>query len=155
MNHPPITEITPVRRNTALSRPHALSARDVPIATMKVTNVVERGNFIDVPSAMSIPAIIRLTDPRTRSKAAPSSGCAKLESRRFPIHSLIFFGVRDCIHENMFKDARTRERPMRDEPNNSSPWAWELRPTVVCVTWRAFFDVARATTITMPAPIKK
>ena len=37
MNHPPMTEMTPVMRNTALSRVHALSASDEPIATMKVT----------------------------------------------------------------------------------------------------------------------
>ena len=36
-NHPPITVITPVIRNTADSRPHALSAKDVPIATINVT----------------------------------------------------------------------------------------------------------------------
>ena len=37
MNHPPMTEITPVIRNTALSLPQALSASEEPIATMKVT----------------------------------------------------------------------------------------------------------------------
>ena len=37
MNQPPITDITPVRRPTALSRPQARSAREDPIATMKVT----------------------------------------------------------------------------------------------------------------------
>ena len=37
MNQPPMTDSTPVMRNTALSRPHARSASDVPIATMKVT----------------------------------------------------------------------------------------------------------------------
>ena len=37
MNHPPMTESTPVTRNTALSRLQARSASDVPIATMKVT----------------------------------------------------------------------------------------------------------------------
>ena len=36
-NQPPMTESTPVTLNTALSRLHALSARDEPIATMKVT----------------------------------------------------------------------------------------------------------------------
>ncbi len=82
MNQPPITEMTPVMRNTALSRPQALSASDVPIATMNVTNVVESGSFIDVPQAISIPAIIRFTAPRTRSNAAPSSGWDFDESRR-------------------------------------------------------------------------
>ena len=37
INQPPMTDSTPVMRNTALSRPHARSASDVPIATMKVT----------------------------------------------------------------------------------------------------------------------
>ena len=36
-NHPPITDITPVTRNTALSRLHARSAKELPIATMNVT----------------------------------------------------------------------------------------------------------------------
>ena len=36
-NHPPITLITPDTLYTALSRPQALSDKDVPIATMKVT----------------------------------------------------------------------------------------------------------------------
>ena len=37
MNQPPITDNTPVIRNTALSRPQARSAKDEPIATMKAT----------------------------------------------------------------------------------------------------------------------
>ena len=37
MNHPPMTLRIPVTRNTALSRLHARSASDVPIATMNVT----------------------------------------------------------------------------------------------------------------------
>ena len=37
INQPPITLSTPVIRNTAESRPQARSAREVPMATMKVT----------------------------------------------------------------------------------------------------------------------
>ena len=48
-NQPPITDITPVILNTALFRPHARSESDVPIATIKVTNVVDSGNFSEVP----------------------------------------------------------------------------------------------------------
>ena len=40
-------------RNTALSRPQARSANDEPMATIKVTNVVERGSLSEVPKAMS------------------------------------------------------------------------------------------------------
>ena len=36
-SHPPTTLSTPVILNTAFSLPHALSASDVPMATMKVT----------------------------------------------------------------------------------------------------------------------
>jgi len=36
-NHPPTTVKTPVMRYTALSLPQAPSAREVPIATIKVT----------------------------------------------------------------------------------------------------------------------
>ncbi len=37
MNHPMTTVTTPEMRYTAVSRPHARSASDEPIATMKVT----------------------------------------------------------------------------------------------------------------------
>ena len=37
INQPPMTDKTPVTRNTALSLPHALSAKLEPIATMNVT----------------------------------------------------------------------------------------------------------------------
>ena len=67
MNQPPITVSTPVMRNTALSRVQALSAKLVPMATMKVTKVVERGSFSDVPKAMSNDAITRLTEARSKS----------------------------------------------------------------------------------------
>ncbi|GFI67544.1 hypothetical protein IMSAG192_01076 [Muribaculaceae bacterium] len=73
INHPPITDITPVMRNTALSRLHARSDSDVPMATMNVTKVVERGSFMEVPAAISIPASMRLTEPRMRSNEAPCS----------------------------------------------------------------------------------
>ena len=134
MNQPPMTEMTPVMRNTALSRPHALSASEVPMATMKVTNVVERGSFIDVPHAIRTPASIRLTEPRTRSKAAPSSGCWRVVSKRWLTHLFTLSGVWSLIHPNILIVARTSERPMRDEPNISSPCDCALSPTVVCVT---------------------
>ena len=155
MNQPPITEMTPVMRNTALSRPQALSASDVPIATMNVTNVVDRGSFIDVPQAINIPASIRFTAPRTRSNAAPSSGWAFDESRRRLMTRFRPWGRRSSIHENVFMAPRTSERPRRDEPNISSPWLCELNPTVVCVTWRAFLEVVSDTTIISPAPTRK
>ena len=98
MNHPPIADMTPVMRNTALSLPHALSASEVPIATMKVTKVVESGSFIDVPQAMSILASIRLTEPRTRSKAAPSSACDTEGSIRFAIQRFTPEGACSFIH---------------------------------------------------------
>jgi len=37
INHPPTTLITPLTRYTALSLPQALSAKEAPIATIKVT----------------------------------------------------------------------------------------------------------------------
>ncbi|CDA42478.1 unknown [Prevotella sp. CAG:5226] len=70
MNQPPITVSTPVMRNTAVSRPQARSANDEPMATMKVTNVVERGNLSEVPSAMSNDDTTRLTEARHMSYAA-------------------------------------------------------------------------------------
>ena len=67
MNHPPMTESTPVTLNTALSRLHARSASEEPMATMNVTYVVERGSLSDVPSAMSREATTRLVEALTRS----------------------------------------------------------------------------------------
>ena len=67
MNHPPMTDSTPVILNTALSLLQALSARDVPIATMNVTYVVERGSLRDVPRAIRREATTRFTDALTTS----------------------------------------------------------------------------------------
>ena len=64
INHPPITVNTPVMRNTALSLLQALSANDEPIATMKVTNVVDKGNLSEVPTAMSSDDMTKLTEAR-------------------------------------------------------------------------------------------
>ena len=66
-NHPTITVMTPVMRYTALSRPHALSASDDPIATMKHTYVVERGSLSDVASDMSSADVVRFTVARIMS----------------------------------------------------------------------------------------
>ena len=65
INHPPITEITPVTRNTALSRPHARSANDEPMPTINATYVV------DVPTTINKPANTKFTEARTKSNAAP------------------------------------------------------------------------------------
>ena len=58
-NQPPITFKTPATLYTALSLPQALSAKEVPIATIKVTYVVDNGNFIDVAIDIKIPATIK------------------------------------------------------------------------------------------------
>ena len=70
MNQPPITDNTPVMRYTALSRPQARSANEVPIATMKATYVVDKGNFKEVPKAISNPDKTTFTEARTKSKLA-------------------------------------------------------------------------------------
>ena len=72
-NQPPITLTTPATRYTALSLPQALSASEVPIATIKVTYVVDKGNFIAVAIEIKIPATIRLTDALIISKAGAST----------------------------------------------------------------------------------
>ena len=64
MNQPPITVSTPVMRNTALSRPQARSDNDEPMATIKVTNVVERGSLSEVPKAMSKEDTTKLVEAR-------------------------------------------------------------------------------------------
>ena len=71
INHPPITEITPVTRNTALSRPHARSANDEPMPTINATYVVDNGSFREVPTTINKPANTKFTEARTKSNAAP------------------------------------------------------------------------------------
>jgi len=66
-NHPHITAKTPVIRYTALSRPQTPSAKDVPIETINVTYVVERGNLSDVAIAIKILATVRLIEARSKS----------------------------------------------------------------------------------------
>jgi hypothetical protein len=68
-NQPKITLSTPLTLKTALSLPQALSLKEVAIATMKVTKVVERGNFIEVAKAIRELETERLTEARTKSKA--------------------------------------------------------------------------------------
>ena len=67
VNHPMTTVMTPVMRYTALSRPHALSASDDPMATIKQTYVVERGSLSDVASDMSNAEVVRFTVARIMS----------------------------------------------------------------------------------------
>ncbi len=155
MNHPPITEMTPVILNTALSRPHARSASDVPIATMNVTYVVESGSLSDVPAAIKAPASTRFTDPRTRSNAAPFSIITSEVLNRRPIHCLTPCGIYSLSHDTKPIVQRTRLRDSFDEPNISSPTSCRVRLTEVSTTLRAFLDVASETTITTPAPRRK
>ena len=71
-NHPSITLITPATLYTALSLPQALSDKEVPIATMKVTYVVDNGSFIEVAIEIKTPATIKLTEALIISKAGAS-----------------------------------------------------------------------------------
>ena len=147
--------MTPVIRNTALSRPHARSASDVPMATIKVTNVVERGSFSDVPRAIKAPASTRFTEPRIKSNAAPWSMMVSSTLNRRWNHALTRNGVTRRTHAISDSDHLTTRRAMRDDPNISSPTFWLPSPISVCATLRAFFDVASDTTIIRPAPMRK
>src|SRR5574344_1706985 len=73
INHPPITEMTPVTLNTALSLLQALSAKLEPIATIKVTSAVERGNLKVGPSVRSMDERTSGAAARTKANAAVSS----------------------------------------------------------------------------------
>lgn len=153
-NHPPITDITPVMRKTALSRPQARSANEVPMATIKVTNVVERGSLSDVPRAIRAPASTRLTDPRIRSKAAPFSIIVSSALKRLLNQRRTLGGVMRSTASATATVLRTSVRAMREEPNISSPPAWLPSPTSVCDTFCAFLEVASETTMMTPAPIR-
>ena len=64
---------------------------------MKVTKVVDKGSLRVVPKAMSMLAIIRFTEPRIRSKAAPSSSWVTEVSMRRLIQRLSRAGKRSFI----------------------------------------------------------
>ena len=151
MNQPPITLITPVTLNTALSRLQALSAKDEPIATINVTYVVDNGNLKFVPIVISIDASTRFTAARTTSKAAPSSSSTSCLLNRLSIHLFIHPGMYCIIQLLVSCVTRTMLRAARLVPNISSPSSWRLRSTLVLITLRAFFDVAIAIIITTPA----
>ena len=68
-SQPKITLSTPLTLKTALSLPQALSLKEVAIATMKVTKVVESGSFKEVAKAIRELETERLTEARTKSKA--------------------------------------------------------------------------------------
>jgi hypothetical protein len=82
-SQPKITLSTPLTRNTALSRPQALSLKDVAIATIKVTKVVERGSFNEVAKAIRELDTDRFTEALTRSKAG---GLAMFDSLFFALN---------------------------------------------------------------------
>ena len=75
----------------------------MPIATIKVTYVVERGSFIDVPKAISRPASTKLTEARTKSKAAPSAMMASSFRKRVSIHFFVDSGVSFITAFEMFR----------------------------------------------------
>ena len=134
INHPPITEITPVILNTALSRPHARSASEVPIATMKVTKVVESGS-------------LRVVAPRYEHTGEHEVDRSAHEVKRRSLLRLLHPGVEParypCLEAggSVLLDAGDgidgvahQSASGLDEPNISSFWLWALSPTVVCVT---------------------
>ena len=155
MNHPPMTESTPVMRNTALSRPHALSAKDEPIATMKATYVVESGSFREVPTAISKPERTTFTEARTKSKLALFSMIISELSKRLFNHTLTGSGMTLVIVIAILVVVRTRTRATGDVPKLSSPSDWRERSREVFTTLCAFLEVSNAITMTIPAPIRK
>lgn len=120
MNQPPITDNTPVMRYTALSRPQARSANEVPIATMKATYVVDKGNFKEVPKAISNPDKTTFTEARTKSKLALSSMIISLWLKRLSIQFLTGVGtilniVADILLQfrtNTVRQAMYRKTPL-------------------------------------------
>ena len=121
MNHPPITDSIPVIRYTALSRPQARSASEEPIATIKVTYVVESGNFIVVPIMINKPESTRLTAARTISNAAPFSRITSSLLKRLSIQRRIPTGITFTMNSLIVVARRTMVRARADEPNISSP----------------------------------
>ena len=73
------------------------------------------------------------TSSRTASTPPPSMTGTRLSIRRFT-HFLSLAGACSFTHACALSVVLTKERPMREEPNISSPEVFELNPTVVCVT---------------------
>ena len=88
-----MTDKTPVTRNTALSLPHALSAKLEPIATMNVTQVVDKGNFKLVPMVINMEARTKLTAARTTSKATSVGASWAFSLKRQSIQLTIRAGI--------------------------------------------------------------
>ena len=72
-NQPPITLRTPATLYTALSAPQARSAKELPIATINVTYVVDKGSLYEVAIEIKTAATIKLTAALTKSNAGRSS----------------------------------------------------------------------------------
>ena len=150
-----MTERTPVMRYTALSRPHARSAKELPIATMKATYVVDKGNLRDVPNAISNPERTTFTDARTKSNAAPLSNIISLLLKRLSTHSFTGMGTMWVMVFAEFMQTRTRTRATGEVPKFSSPSDCRAKSTDVFTTFCAFLDVSRAITMMMPDPNRK
>ncbi len=151
VNHPPMTDNTPVMRNTALWRLQARSAKLVPIATMKVTYVVDKGRRRLVPMATRSPAKTRLTAARTWSNAAPAGSTTSSAEKRESIHLLTGAGTRFPKTLEQWMVVRTSVLATADEPNISSPSSWRLRSTLVFTTFFALGENTNARTMMIPA----
>ena len=106
--------------------------------------MVERGSFREVPKAMSRPANTRLTEARTRSKAAPSAMIASSLRKRESSHFLLPSGIIREIPLASVMLMRTTVRAIGVLPNASSPSSWRERSTDVLITACAFLEVQRA-----------
>src|SRR5690606_30320016 len=152
-----ITVSTPVIRYTADSRPHAPSAKELAIATMNITYVVESGSLYEVPTVISILATIRFIDARNKSNEATllTSPSTSFGWKREFTNAAIRCGTKEETRSEKRVAERTIIRAIREDPNCSGPCDWSLRLIVVCVTCFAFLDSHNVSTIIIPAISKK
>ena len=104
---------------------------------------------------MSRLASSRLTEARTRSKAAPSAMTASSCEKRALTQALTRGGVTFATVLASDIEVRTMLRATADEPNISSPSSWRERSTEVLMTFWAFFEVQSVQTMMSPAAARK
>ncbi len=124
------------------------------MATMKVTNVVDRGSFIEVLQGNQRPCEDEV------DRTAYQVECrALVHYRLVGVEPLVEPAAhsrgRDSVEEVDDVERKPHgKRAIPEEPNISSPSRLLPSPISVFVTAWAFFDVASAATIITPAPTR-
>ena len=128
----------------------------MPIATMKLTKVVDSGSFSEVAKTIKMLATVRLTEARSLSNAGLSRSKLRSLSRskRSAIPVRHCSGIVCTTVSPVATNPRTMPRDSGPGLKRSRPSSCRLRLTSVCVTERALDETQSVTTMTAPAPIR-